>query len=348
MRNSNAPQNLDRKMKFHDLSDDHQAERLRRIERRLALIERKTDFIATVANAGIYQFWRRKLRPRLWTGEQYSSRRLRIRPTYRLESVPEEPPQIAMVTPSFNQGKYIRATIDSVLQQNYPKLSYMVQDGGSADETIQILKSYGTALQWRSKPDTGQANAINRAFGEVSGDIMGYLNSDDMLLPGTLAYIARAFRENPKVDLVYGHRVFLDTHGFEIGRCILPPHHAETLKWADYIPQETLFWRRQVWEAVGPMDESFDFALDWDFALRAQTAGFRFKRLPRFLACFRVQDQQKSIGMIKDLGADEMRRIRTTYIGDPPGNYEIRRAISGYLLRQVFFEWMYRLNLVRY
>jgi glycosyltransferase involved in cell wall biosynthesis len=335
-------------MKFHDLSDDSQAERLRMIERRLARIERKTDFIATIANAGIYQFWRRKVRPRLWTGEQYASRRLRIRPIYRLETLPDEPPQIAMVTPSLNQGKYIGATIDSVLQQDYPKLSYIVHDGGSADETIQILKSYGTKLQWQSKPDTGQANAINRGFCAVSGDIMGYLNSDDMLLPGTLAYIVKAFRENPKVDVVYGHRVFMDTQGFEIGRCILPPHHAETLKWADYIPQETLFWRRRVWEVVGPMDENFDFAVDWDFVLRAQTAGFRFKRLPRFLACFRVHDQQKSIGMIEGVGAEEMRRIRAAYIDDPPGNYEIRRAISGYLLRQVFFEWMYRLKLVRY
>jgi glycosyltransferase involved in cell wall biosynthesis len=318
------------------------------IERRLARIERKTDFVVNVANSGIYQFWRRKVRPRLWTAEQYSSRRLRIRPIYRLETLPDEPPQIAMVTPSLNQGKYIRTTINSVLQQNYPNLCYMVHDGESADETIQILKSYGNRLQWRSEPDTGQANAINRGFREVTGDIMGYLNSDDMLLPGTLAYIAKAFREDPKVDVVYGHRIFIDSHSFEIGRCILPPHHAETLKWADYIPQETLFWRRRVWETIGPMDESFDFALDWDFVLRAQTAGFRFKRLPRFLACFRVHDQQKSIDLIGDVGADEMERIRAVYLDDAPGTHEIRRAISGYLLRQVFFEWMYRLKLVRY
>ena len=224
----------------------------------------------------------------------------------------------------------------------------MVRDGGSADETIQILKSYGNKLQWRSEPDTGQANAINRGFREVTGDIMGYLNSDDTLLPGTLAYIAKAFRDDPKVDVVYGHRIFVDSHGFEIGRCILPPHHAETLKWFDYIPQETLFWRRRVWEAIGPMDESFDFALDWDFVLRAQTAGFRFKRLPRFLACFRSHDQQKTIGMIEDVGADEMRRIRAAHLDDAPGNYEIRRGISGYLLRQLLFERMYRLKLVKY
>ena len=335
-------------MDYRDLSDQFTAERLRTIERRLARIERRTNVIAAAANVGLYQFWRRKLRPRLWTPEQYSSRRLRIRPKYRLQRVPDAPPQIAMVTPSLNQGNFIRATIDSVLQQNYPKLAYVVRDGGSADETSQILQSYGDKVQWRSEPDTGQASAVNRGFGEVTGEIMGYLNSDDTLLPGTLAYIAEAFRDDPETDVVYGHRIFIDHHGFEIGRCILPPHHPETLKWADYIPQETLFWRRRVWEAVGPFDESFDFAMDWDFVLRAQTAGFRFKRLPRFLGCFRYHEQQKTIGKMDDVGTDEMRRIRARYLGDVPGHYEIRHAISGYLLRQVVFDWIYRLRLAKY
>jgi len=177
---------------------------------------------------------------------------------------------------------------------------------------------------------------------------MGYLNSDDTLMPGALAYVAQAFRDNPEVDLFYSHRIFIDTHGLEIGRSILPPHDAETLKWADYIPQETLFWRRRVWDAVGPFDESFNFALDWDFVLRAQRAGFQFKRLPRFLACFRCHAQQKTIDMMEDVGVEEMRRIRAQYLGDPPGQYEIRRAISGYLLRQLFFDWMYRLRLIKY
>ena len=296
----------------------------------------------------IYQLWRSKLRPRLWTAKQYPPRPLRIPPTYQLEPVPDEPLAIAMVTPSLNQGKYIRATIDSVLKQNYPKLTYVVRDGGSSDETVNVLRSFGDQLQWRSEPDTGQANAINRGFRDVTGDIMGYLNSDDMLLPGTLAYIAKAFRNNPEIDIVYGHRIFVDSHGFEIGRCILPPHHEKTLKWADYIPQETLFWRRRVWETIGQMDESFHFALDWDFILRAQAAGFRFQRLPRFLACFRFHDQQKSSLRIEDLGADEMGRIRAAHLGRAPGKYEIRRAISAYLFRQMFFDWMHRLNVVKY
>src|SRR4029078_10186052 len=114
------------------------------------------------------------------------------------------------------------------------------------------------------------------------------------LLPGTLAYVAQAFIDRPDVDLIYGHRVVIGTEGYEIGRWVLPPHDYELTKWLDFVPQETLFWRRRVWDAIGPFDTSFQFALDWDCILRAQAAGFKFKRLPRFLACFRVHDMQKT------------------------------------------------------
>ena len=128
---------------------------------------------------------------------------------------------------------------------------------------------------------------------------------------------------------------------------MLPLHDPETLKWADYIPQETLFWRRRVWNAIGPEDEAFNFALDWDFLLRAQKSGFSFRRVPRFLSCFRVHERQKGVSIF-DLGEEEMNRIRAKYLGDVVGQYEIRRAIMGYLLRQMFFDWMYRLRLFRY
>jgi glycosyltransferase involved in cell wall biosynthesis len=185
--------------------------------------------------------WRRKFRPRLWDLRQYTSRRVRIPADYQLEEAPDNPPRIAIVTPSFNQGRFIAATVDSVLKQNYPNLAYFVQDGGSTDETTKVLKSYGSRLRWRSEPDAGQGNAINRGFHEIDGDIMAYLNSDDTLLPGTLAYVARFFHENSNIDLIYGHRVYVDRHGLDIGRCVLPPHDPEALKWADYIPQETFF-----------------------------------------------------------------------------------------------------------
>jgi glycosyltransferase involved in cell wall biosynthesis len=320
---------------------------LRSIEQRLLRIEGRTNHLVGLANFGIMPLLGRLLTPRLWRYEQYSSRRLRFQKKYLAETVPENPLRFAIVTPSLNQPQFIRATVESVLQQNYPNLAYLVQDGGSGQETIDILKSYGDRIQWRSEADSGQANAINRGFKWVQGDVMAYLNSDDVLLPGTLAYVARFFSENPDVDVVYGHRIYVDAEGFEVGRCVLPPHDPETLKWADYIPQETSFWRRRVWEAVGPIDETFNFALDWDFLLRSQQAGFRFKRLARFLACFRVHDTQKSTSMMH-VGQLEMRRIRTEYLPEIPGAHEIRQAIRGYLLRQIFFDLMYRMRLFRY
>ena len=321
--------------------------KIRSIERRLAVLERQNRFVLGIPRVRPLGSWLRKLRPRLWDARQYYSRRVWVDADYYSETPPTNPPRIAIVTPSFNQGRFIAATIDSVLSQNYPNLGYLVQDGGSIDETEKVLKSYGDRLRWRSEPDAGQGDAINRGFHEIDGDIMAYLNSDDMLLPGTLAYVARAFANNPEIHLIYGHRIYIDRFGLDIGRCVLPLHDEETLKWVDYIPQETLFWRRQVWEAIGPVDESFKFALDWDFILRAQKAGFSFKRVPRFLACFRVHEQQKGFSIF-DLGEEEMNRIRAKYLGDIAGQYEVRRAIMGYLLRQMFYDWMYRLRLFHY
>jgi hypothetical protein len=175
---------------------------------------------------------------------------------------------------------------------------------------------------------------------------MAYLNSDDTLMPGALAYVANFFLANPDVDVVYSHRIYIDSDGLEIGRAILPPHDAQALKWADYIPQETLFWRRRVWDAVGPVDESFTFALDWDFILRAQAAGFKFVRLPRFLGCFRVHDAQKTAAW-REVGEKEMQRLRKDHLGYTPDWLQIRNGIRPYLVRQLAFHCLYKLKLLR-
>jgi hypothetical protein len=193
----------------------------------------------------------------------------------------------------------------------------------------------------------GQSHAINLGFSGTQSDIMAYLNSDDLLLPGTLAYVANFFQANPEIDIVYGHRVFIDRDGLEVGRAVLPAHHAETLRYADYIPQETMFWRRKVWQAAGPLDVDFHYALDWDFILRAQEKGFQFVRLPRFLACFRVHDQQKTAATYS-VGVAEMGTLRLRSLGFSPTQIEIRRAIAPYVLRQMAYHWSYKLGLVRY
>jgi len=226
-------------------------------------------------------------------------------------------------------------------------LRYHVQDGGSDDQTKKVLQSFDGQLTWRCEPDSGQAQAINRGFATVAGDIMAYINSDDMLLPGTLSYVAQAFQQFPDVDLMYGHRIFVDRDGLEIGRAVLPRHDAKAIYWADYIPQETLFWRRKVWESVGPFNETFDYALDWDFILRAQAAGFKFVRLPRFLACFRVHESQKT-SLNYEIGREEMQRLRLRHLGFMPAQRQVNQAMVPYLARQLAIHWMYRLGLVQY
>ena len=130
-----------------------------------------------------------------------------------------------------------------------------------------------------SRKDNGQGHAINLGFAHArGGEIMAYLNSDDLLMPGSLNYVAAYFAANPDVDVVYGHRVIIDPNGQEIGRWILPSHSDQMLIWADYVPQETMFWRRRIWDkAGGKIDEAFQFALDWDLLLRFREAGAKIR-----------------------------------------------------------------------
>ena len=119
------------------------------------------------------------------------------------------------------------------------------------------------------------------------------------------------FAQHPEVDVVYGHRVCIDLNDQEIGRWIMPPHNEQVLTWADYVPQETMFWRREIWERSGGyLDESFQFALDWDLLLRFQDSGAKIVRLPRFLGAFRIHPAQKTAAWYHDVGLKEMDRLR--------------------------------------
>jgi glycosyltransferase involved in cell wall biosynthesis len=320
-------------------------QRLEQLENRVALLERNQHLIAAgQRRTSLRSLWRR---PPMWTFEQHPPRLLNLRTAAPAPPLPSNPPRIAVVTPSYNHAQFIGATIDSVLSQDYPNLHYHVQDGASIDGSIELLKQRGDRISWRSEPDRGQSHAINLGFAGVDCEIMAYLNSDDMLMPGTLAYVADYFTAHPNVDIVYGHRVFIDRDGLEVGRAVLPPHHGRTLRYADYIPQETMFWRKRVWDRVGPIDESFHFAMDWDFILRAQAAGFKFVRLPRFLACFRIHDAQKTAATYA-VGVREMGILRRRVLGFEPTNVAIRRAIAPYLARQIAFHYGYKLGLLKY
>lgn len=317
------------------------------IESRISSVEKQQQQLARAyssARLGLRRFW---LRPPLWTFEQHRPRSIDLSRLGAPPKLPANPPRFAIVTPSRNHARFLRATIDSVLVQDYPDLRYHVQDCESADGTVELLRSYGDRISWNSVSDRGQSHAINLGFAGVDCDIMAYLNSDDVLLPGTLAKVARFFDAHPEIDFVYGNRIFIDLDGLEIGRAVLPPHDARALHYADYIPQETMFWRRKVWDAIGSYDEAFHYALDWDFILRAQAAGFRFARLPAFLACFRVHDDQKT-ATAYDVGRREMNILRERYLGIVPMQRDIYRAIMPYLARQFVYHWMFKFGLLKY
>ena len=229
---------------------------------------------------------------------------------------------IAIVTPSYGQEKFLERTLRSVLDQNYPQLAYVVQDGGSKDGSAAIIARHAASLRhWESAPDKGQADAIRRGFAHIESTltpdtIMAWLNSDDLLAPGALRFVAEYFAAHPDVDVIYGHRIIIDDDDRDVGRWIMPRHNPATLEWIDYVPQETLFWRKRAWDRAGGIDPSFQFALDWDLLARFQQAGCRMVRVPYFLGAFRVHAGQKTSHAIHTTGADEMRRIRTRFHGE--------------------------------
>jgi ADP-heptose:LPS heptosyltransferase/GT2 family glycosyltransferase len=240
-------------------------------------------------------------------------------PSYK---VPEERlPKIAMVTPSYGQEAFVESTIVSILNQNYPKLLYVVQDGGSKDHSAEIIARHADRLKhWESAPDKGQADAVRKGFRHVEGelgpeDVMAYCNSDDMIAPRALRFVAEYFATHPGVDALYGHRIIIDSHDKEVGRWIMPPHEADSIEWIDYVPQETLFWRKKAWDLAGGIDPAFQFALDWDLLARFHKAGCRIVRVPHFLGAFRIHDAQKTSSVIHTTGAEEMAKIRLRFHG---------------------------------
>jgi glycosyltransferase involved in cell wall biosynthesis len=288
--------------------------------------------------------------PKLGQLQHHPPMELQIPKRYLNSKPPENPPSISIVTPSYNQAEFLERTIKSVVEQEYPRLEYIVQDGNSSDRTREVLERHGKRLKhWEMRADDGQAQAINRGFAHATGEVMGYLNSDDLLLPGSLRYIGRYFEAHPEADAIYGHRVLIDEEDREIGRWVLPRHRDSILSWADYVPQETLFWRRQAWDvAGGSVNEEFRFAIDWDLLLRMRDAGARIVRVPRFLGAFRVHTSQKTSAQIDLDGADEMARIRNREHQRKVSPEEVDRAISGYLRRHVYLHKLYRAHLIRY
>jgi glycosyltransferase involved in cell wall biosynthesis len=204
-------------------------------------------------------------------------------------------PRISIVTPSLNQGKFLAATLESVLEQGYPALEYLVMDGGSADSSIELIKQRESELSfWRSEPDRGQAAAINEGFSRSSGEILGWLNSDDLYTPGTFPQVAATLGpvSDQPVVMYGGCELF---HNVRDSREIRPalPFDSEMLQVTDYLDQPSVFWTRAAWDLVGPLDESLHYAFDWDWFLRAARS-CQFICSDKVLSRYRIHSEHKS------------------------------------------------------
>ncbi len=227
-------------------------------------------------------------------------------------------PRISIVTPSFNQGPFIREAVDSVRKQEYSNCEHIVIDGGSADTTVATLhelsKTNGpTELRWSSEPDGGQANALNKGFALATGDIIGWLNSDDRYRANAFHKVAAIFDQHPEVDLVYGDYTLIDAYGtvqrvrreIAFNRFVLLYHRIL------YIPTTTTFFRRRIIDDGNLLDEHLHYALDFDFFVRLARRSYRFLHVRELLADFRLHDASKTCTMpAKQLGEHDciMRR----------------------------------------
>ena len=204
-------------------------------------------------------------------------------------------PKISVITPSYNQGIYIEETIQSVLNQNYPNLEYIIIDGGSNDSTVEVIKKYESKIDfWVSEKDKGQADAINRGFAKATGDILCWLNSDDYFFPETLKYVASQLNIEKK-EILFGE---VD-HIFEPDKAVKHSNVKNkfdnyNLELYDFIIQPGSFWTKKVWESTGVVDEKLHFVFDWEWFLRAKKNNTEFKYSNKVMSMYRVHDAHKT------------------------------------------------------
>lgn len=204
-------------------------------------------------------------------------------------------PLVSIVTPSFNQGRFLKRTIESVLSQSYPNIEYVVIDGGSTDESVEILRSYGDKFYWVSGKDKGQTDAINKGMARVQGEILAYLNSDDVLLPGAVERVVEFFKKHPNCGLLYGMADYIDAEDNYIGSYKTGPYSFQRLMQDCMVCQPAAFWRRAVVEKIGAFDEQLNFVMDYDYWIRIAKSGSEIYFLPEKLANSRLYPETKTL-----------------------------------------------------
>ena len=243
-------------------------------------------------------------------------------------------PKISIVTPSYNQGRFLEETILSVLNQNYPNLEYIIIDGGSTDNSVEIIKRYEKHLNyWISEPDRGQIHAINKGFRKCTGGVAAWINSDDIYMPGVFKIVSGYFKENPGIDMLYGNQVNINEKG-EVFRALrsLKFSRVAILSRGEAISQPATFFRRKILEEVGYIDESLPWGMDYEFFLRIIFRGYNICHIPKTLVKFRYHKDSKTVfGKVETNKNEEyMRMIQMKYLKKTRLNMPILNTLRIY------------------
>jgi glycosyltransferase involved in cell wall biosynthesis len=249
---------------------------------------------------------------------------------------------VSIVTPSYNQARYLEATIRSVLEQDHPHIEYIIMDGGSSDGSVDIIKKYAPRLTWwTSEKDKGQTDAINRGFARAKGEILAWINSDDTYEPGAVASAVASLRDSPEVGMVYGDANYIDENGRVCGRFPAAPTDYRRLRRGYvHVPQQAAFFRAGLWRQVGPLDPSFYFAMDYDLWVRIAARSQVQYCGGRAWANFRLHGDSKTLAS-GDRCWPEMLKVHFrdggSWFSVLAAKYLLRRAIGPL--------WSYRLKM---
>ena len=202
---------------------------------------------------------------------------------------------VSIVTPSYNQRQYLAQMLDSIHRQDYPHIEHIIMDGGSTDGTQALLQAAPYRFAWVSAPDRGQADAINQGFAAARGEIFGWLNCDDLYVPGAVRTVVEYFAAHPEAKLVYGDALAIDARGrgYGLRTNVRPCDAAQLIRRGDFIVQPAAFWRAELWRELGALDETLHYVLDYEYWMRAARR-YPLHYLPVCVAKERIHQETKT------------------------------------------------------